>query len=170
VDRREEWSVSAHELCVVFELAEFTCAVPARYVARLETIYEAELHQSAVPAGAPLALLGNVQVGGEAFAAWDLGALLQGPSANKAWVALRLDGPAGPVPIALRTGRCIGVMSVRPEMPLVSALFQARGQAFRGAFEVAVAGEPERRVAVLLDPSHLLETAELELSADVVAG
>ncbi len=161
--------MSAQELCVVFELAGFTCAVPTRFVARLETIYEAELRQSVVPAGAPLALLGNVQVGDEAFAAWDLGALLQGPSANNAWVALRLEGPAGPVPIALRTGRCIGVMPVRPEMPLVSTLFRARGQAFRGAFEVAVAGEREQRVAVLLDPTYLLEAAELELSEHVAA-
>jgi len=156
--------MSGQELFVLFELAGFTCAVSARSVARLETIDEAELRQSAVPAGAPLALLGRVQVGGETFAAWDLGALLQVPAASNAWVALRLEGAAGPVPVALRTGRCIGVTPVRPTMQLVSALFRARGQAFRGAFQVAVAGEAEQRVAVLLDPASLLDATELELS------
>lgn len=159
--------MSAEELCVVFELGAFTCALPTRFVARLETSYEAELRQSAVPAGAPLALLGTVVVGGEGFGAWDLGALLQAPSAHDAWVALRVEGPVGPVRIALRTGRCIGVMPVRPQMALVSVLFRARGRAFRGAFELAAAREAERRVGVLLDPTHLLEPAELELSAQV---
>jgi hypothetical protein len=173
--------VSDSELCVHFEVADLACALPARLVVRLAIAEEVELRPTPTTGEDP-GLLGVARLGGEPFAAWDLGLLLGRPAQAVAWIALRWPGPAGPVAVALRTGRCTGVSMVTLAAALPPVLFSARGAAFGGVFAApgaaavdpgadlegagaaAPSPPPAARVGVLLEAERLLEARELTRS------
>jgi hypothetical protein len=53
--------------------------------------------------------LGCLDVRGVRYGAWDLGLVLGGAPARRAWILLHATFPEGPLPLALRTDECLHV-------------------------------------------------------------
>ena len=153
------------ELSVVVGCHGFVCAFGVQWVTRLVlpdevTPWEAD----------PDTRL--VSVAGEAYAAWDLGALFGLGLLASAWVLLGIPYEGGRLPIALRTGPCIVVKKVRAEMSLPVLAFRARGKAFLGAFDASALIAEKLAVGafgVVIDPTALLDRPELAASASSIS-
>jgi hypothetical protein len=153
------------ELCVVVECHGFVCALGVGCVTRL-ALPDVVTGLDGKPDGRV------VDVEGEKFAAWDLGLLFGLRPLGSAWILLDVPWRGGAVPIALRTGQCLVVDRVRPQASLPAAAFRARGRAFLGAFDAAafVTGKVDTGTfGVLVDPTSLLDDAELAASKAAVA-
>ncbi|HYQ01848.1 MAG TPA: hypothetical protein VER96_24410 [Polyangiaceae bacterium] len=151
------------ELCLVVACHTFVVAIPVRFVTRLVLNEDV----TKVPTSGPEL----VQSGGEQFVASNLGALLDLPPLNEAWVLLRVPHAFSRVPLALRTGACLVVREVRVEAPLPPGLFRARGEAMLGAF-VADASRGFSGGALyglMLDVTQLWTRAELDAAALLAA-
>jgi hypothetical protein len=153
------------ELSVVVGCHGFVCAIGVQWVARLV------LPDEVVAAGG-----GDhgrlVEVAGDSYAAWDLGDLFGLAPLASAWVLLAVPYEGGRLPIALRTGPCLVVQKVRPELSLPVAAFRARGRAFLGAFDAAAVVADKLDVGtfgVVIDPSRLLTATELASSAALLS-
>jgi hypothetical protein len=107
-----------------------------------------------------------VAAGGEPFAAWNLGTMLELPPLSAAWVLLRLPGTGGPAGIALRTGPCLVVQPMPPMIRLPAGVMRKRGAGITGAFATsALRGkQPEAPLGLCLDPLHLFSPDELASS------
>jgi hypothetical protein len=92
-------------------------ALPIAVVARV--VATNELSFVSAPASGPL--LGTVEDGGAARPAWDLGRLLGLPDAEQTWILL-----AGPLPLALRVGRCLSVAALQQPLAIPPALLARR--------------------------------------------
>jgi hypothetical protein len=122
-------------------------------------------------AGAPAALGLVTPADGVRHAAWDLGRLLDLGDVEGAWVLLRLPFGGGTLPVALRTGPCIGVHALARTAvrPLPAAAFASeRRSAIGGAVALDQLGRQAAACGTLgleVRPEHLLTHAELELCA-----
>ncbi len=153
------------ELSVVVGCHGFVCAFGVQWVTRLVLPDEVTPWE-----GHPDARL--VNVAGEAYAAWDLGALFDLGPLTSAWVLLGIPYEGGRLPIALRTGPCIAVKKVRAEMSLPVLAFRARGKAFLGAFDASALVAEKLAVGtfgVVIDPTALLNWPELATSAALIS-
>ncbi|HVR61312.1 MAG TPA: hypothetical protein VMU50_05400 [Polyangia bacterium] len=163
-------------LCVVLACHHVVCALPIDNIDRLVLPDAVEALPSPRPAaGGPredpaAAVPDVVRVGERFFAAWDLGVLFGlGPVAG-AWVLLSLMHEGVEVWLALRTGPCFAVQSLRNLMKLPSEVFQSRRGALTDGFATAaVKKEIEADVGVLVDPRGLWSRQELQMSAAVLA-
>jgi hypothetical protein len=121
--------------------------------------------------GAPAALGLVTPADGVAHAAWDLGRLLGLGDVAGAWVLLRLPFDGSGLPVALRTGPCIGVNALARTAvrPLPRAAFASeRRAAIGGAVALDLLGRQaaaEGSLGLELRPERLLTRAELELCA-----
>jgi hypothetical protein len=149
---------------MVFALVSpWVFALPAASVERLILPEEGRLEEDDAAVGAGLGLL---RVGRVSYAAFDLGLLLGLPAQSEAWILLRLPGPQGPLPLALRTGPCLsaGPLPRATMAGLPEALLRARPRLFAGAFPApqrARAGRDMGAIGLALDLGHLWTEAEL---------
>jgi hypothetical protein len=141
-------------------------AVPVRSVTRLVLPHEVEIVSEKHEA----ASLGVVKIGGEAHAAWDLGELLGLDPIAAAWILFRVAHEGTTLSIALRTGACLMVQPLRPEVSIPGAVFSARGKAFPSAFATSsVRGKTPALYGLWLDPARLLTGDELSRSHAILA-
>jgi hypothetical protein len=158
----------AAELVVVIACHGVVCTIPVRYVERLLGRDEVQVlrptHRR--PAGPEGPLRQLVAAGGEPFAAWNLGTMLDLPPLTAAWVLLRLPGAGEPVGIALRTGPCLVVLPAPPMIRLPAGVIRGRGPGIAGAFATSALGGKrlEAPVGLCLDPVRLFSPAELASS------
>ena len=151
-------------LTVLAVTSDVICALPASCVARLAEVAESPV-RSPVRRAHP-ALLGTVELRGEAFVAWDLARLLAlPPDDGTAWVALSVQTAQGPLRLALRLARCLSVLPVRLAVALPPALFRRRCGAIGGTFLVPRPHAEFSPLGLLLDPARLLSEDELLLGA-----
>jgi hypothetical protein len=118
---------------------------------------------------------GVIQVSGSLFAAWDLcDTLGLAPLGDEAvWVLLSIPDGDRALPIALRTGPCLGIRSGATWTALPSSLFTGRRGAFPSAlFGPAVdeLGGDEAVVALLIDPKDLFTPTEIAASRERLGG
>jgi hypothetical protein len=127
--------------------------------------------QQTLLAGAPAALGLVTPADGVRHAAWDLGRLLGLGDVDGAWVLLRLPFDGATLPVALRTGPCIGVHALARTAvrPLPRAAFASeRRTAIGGAVALDQLGRQaaaEGTLGLEVRPERLLTHAELELCA-----
>jgi hypothetical protein len=160
------------ELCVFVRTQDHVCAIAVRWVERL--VLPEEVDAVKARAGnTDRALMGRdlVDVDGKAYAAWDLGPMLEQAPLDKAWVLMRLPHEGAEVPLALRTGRCLAVQTLKSITPLPGGLFRGRRSAIGGAFpaNAVKGGLGEALVGLWLEPSRLWAPAELVTSAATLA-
>jgi len=180
---REE---SKARLCVVLGCHRLVCALPIDNIDRLVLPDAVEAQDAPAPAAAAPArrppaaqqppppgdapVPDVVRVAGKSFAAWDLGVLLgQGP-VQGAWVLLSLVHEGAELALALRTGPCYSVQSIRNLMRLPGEIFQERRGALTDGFATAAVrrADLESNVGVLIDPKGLWTRPELQVSAAVL--
>jgi hypothetical protein len=118
---------------------------------------------------APLAALGVLALAGTAWAAWDLGLLLGEQPAERAWILSRV----GPLPLALRTDRCLHVSAAAPSrrMALPAGIFRARPGLVRAAFAASslrIAGLEQAPIGLDVDVARLLTPEERVFSQEVL--
>jgi hypothetical protein len=160
------------ELCVFVRAAQHVLAFPARFVERLALASEVQLQKSGAPPGVkggePLELaLSN----GLAYAAWDLGAMLEVTPQATSWVLLRLPFRGRELALGLRTGACLIVQTLPRTVRLPEGMFRARASALTSGFPVrAVKGRHDALVGLKVDPLLLWTTKELDASAAALAG
>lgn len=156
VDTRLRRTATASELCVVVGCHTFACAIPIRHISHLllnEDVSEVSRSRGLV-----------VSAGGEFYATSNLGSQLELPASTGDWVLLHMPTKRNPMPIALRTGRCLVVRDVSIRAPLVPSFFKQRGEAIAGAFITgANKGFPEGIVCgLVLNVGGLWTERELE--------
>jgi len=156
-------AAEADELWVEAGCAGWLVAMSARHVERLILPEDALLAPELFPG--PPGSLGMLSVRDRTYSAWDLGVLLGLVSQEQAYVLVQLAG----IPIALRTGPCIGITRLPAASlhRLPSRLATARRGAFLGVFP-AQAGRQRGNFApigIALDLERLL-TSEERLHAD----
>jgi hypothetical protein len=150
---------------VLFRCQSQLLALSTRWVERL--LMGEEVREEPRPAGQALA---RAWIGGQAWAAWDLGLLLDVGAQDAAHVLLRLPWRDGAVRLTLRTGPCLAVQRLPPTWPLRSELFAGRRGALSAAFEAgAKGGRSGALLGYLLDPAALWTPAELDASAALLA-
>jgi hypothetical protein len=112
-----------------------------------------------------------VRVGERCFAAWDLGVLFGLGPVSGAWVLLSLMHEGAEVLLALRTGPCFAVQTLRNLMKLPGEIFQERRGALTDGFATAAIKKSrlDTNVGVLIDPRGLWSRQELQMSAAVLA-
>jgi hypothetical protein len=159
-------------LCLVVRCHAWVLALAAEHVDRVAG--EADLPEPRRPAsGAAPAALGSLASPADdvRHAAWDLGRLLGLGDVTGGWVLLRLPFDGRRLPVALRTGPCIGVSALARTAirPLPLAAFQPeRRAAIGGAVALEQLGRQaaaEGALGLEIRPELLLTRAELELSA-----
>jgi hypothetical protein len=158
----EQASFAAGELCIVFDCHAVVCALPARFVGRLVLPEEVQL----VDADGASSKLDGTRVlvsAGQAFAAWDLGEMVELAPLAAAWVLVRLVDRGASVALALRTGRCRAVERLGSTVSVPRGVFRQR----KGAFPASFAREGA--VGLYLDPVALWTAEELETSARTLA-
>jgi hypothetical protein len=160
------------ELCLVVRCRAWVLALAAEHVDRVAGSADLPEPRRPVLAGAPAALGSLASPADEVrYAAWDLGRLLGLGDVAGGWVLLRLPFEGRRLPVALRTGPCIGVSSpARPAIrPLPLAAFQPeRRAAIGGAVALDQLGSQAAAVGMLgleIRPERLLTRPELELSS-----
>ena len=158
--------------CVLFDCHSLSCALPVDSVVGMLSAQEARL--STVPAakaeraaehedGCDHAVL---EFGGERFATWDLGHMLELPSLTQAWILLSVPHRGTDVPLALRTGRYRLSKLPRLEVALPEALFRQRRAAFRTAFVIDEApGSDSPLIGLGLNTAALWTKEELDASS-----
>lgn len=153
---------AASRLVVYVLCAPWILALPASPVERLLLPEEGRLEESGIRERG--AALGLFRVGRVRYAAWDLGLLLGLPAQSEAWMLLRLPGPQGPLPLALRTGACLSAGPLPSALGLLPPLlFRARPRLFAGAFPAVQRGRAGRAASAIglaLDLDHLWTEAE----------
>ncbi|HEY8926565.1 MAG TPA: hypothetical protein VIU64_19415 [Polyangia bacterium] len=172
-------------LCVVLGCHRMVCALPIDNIDRLVLPDAVEVLDAPAPATAAPRRSGTAQQGdspgdapvpdvvrvaGKSFAAWDLGVLLgQGP-VQGAWVLLSLIHDGADLALALRTGPCYSVQSLRNLMRLPGEVFQERRGALTDGFATSAVrrADLESNVGVLIDPKGLWTRPELQMSAAVL--
>lgn len=162
-------------LCVVLACHHVVCALPIDNIDRLVLPDAVEVLPSARPTAAgardaEAVVPDVVRVGERFFAAWDLGVMFGLGPVSGAWVLLSLMHEGAEVWLALRTGPCFAVQSLRNLMKLPSEVFQSRRGALTDGFATAaVKKEIEANVGILVDPRGLWSRQELQMSAAVLA-
>jgi len=174
-------------LCVVLGCHRLVCALPIDNIDRLVLPEGVEALEAAVPATPPARRSAGgappqasspadapvpevVRVAGKCFAAWDLGVLLgQGP-VHGAWVLLSLIHDGAELALALRTGPCYAVQSLRNLMRFPGEVFEERRGALTDGFATSAVrrADLESSVGVLIDPKGLWTRPELQVSAAVL--
>ena len=145
--------VPQRELAVIVRCHDVACAIPTRWVERLVLPED-------------VAVFGpNVAVAnGKRYASWDLGELLGLAPLHGAWVLVRLPGDAGEIPLALRTGPCLGVQTLPRRVDLSPRLFISRPGAVAGVF-ASTAAFQGALCGLEIDLSRLWTPTELATSA-----
>jgi hypothetical protein len=156
----------APELVVVVACHGLVCTLPVRHVERLHRRDEVEPLRPAGRRKGPGDGRQLVTVAGEAYAAWNLGTMLELPPLSVAWVLLQIPGRRGPVPVALRTGACLVVQEAPPTVALPPGVVRARGAGIAGAFTTEdLRGKGwTGAVGLSIDPERFWSEAELEAS------
>lgn len=173
-------------LCVVLGCHRLVCALPIDHIDRLVLPDAVEALDTPAPTAPPArrsaaaadqaSSAGEapvpevVRVAGKHFAAWDLGVLLgQGP-VQGAWVLLSLVHDGGELALALRTGPCYSVQSLRNLMRFPAEVFEERRGALTDGFATSAVrrADLESNVGVLIDPKGLWTRPELQVSAAVL--
>lgn len=145
-------------LSVLVECDALLCAIPTSSVARLLLDDEVTVLSSGDDPERP----SRLSIGKESWFGFDLGALLEVGSTRGAWVLLSLSLGGRPLPVALRTGRCVAVREVRGGIDLPGRAFRARPRALRSAFPLEGLGVPTQATCgTRLDPEGLLEGAPM---------
>ena len=164
-------ALPATGLCLVVRCHAWVLALAAEHVDRVAGSTDLPEPQRPAFAGAPAAL-GSVTSPTDdvRHAAWDLGRLLGLGDVAGGWVLMRLPFDGRRLPVALRTGPCIGVrpLARTAVRPLPLAAFQPeRRAAIGGAIPLDQLGSQaaaEGTLGLEIRPEHLLTRAELELS------
>jgi len=155
----------APELSVFIDCHGVVLALPVRRVERLVLSEEV----SVLPERQGVAI---AVAGGQRYAAWNLGWLLELPPLDTAWVLLRVPHEGAELPLALSTGRCLLVaplaQGVVASLPL--GLFRGRPSALWGAFSVKgfEGAKLGGVMGLCLDPLRLWSREELALSASTL--
>lgn len=163
--------LAATGLCLAVRCHAWVLALDAECVERVAGSADLPEPEGLRHIGAPAALGLVTPADGVRRAAWDLGRLLGLADVDGAWVLLRLPVEGGQLPVALRTGPCIGVSAlartaIRP-LPL-AAFASLRRAAIGGAVALEQLGSQAAAQGTLgleIRPERLLTRAELELSA-----
>jgi hypothetical protein len=177
---REE---SKPRLCVVLACHHVVCALPIDNVDRLV------LPEAVEPVEAPRQAAGRarelrdgsrslaetpvpdvVRVAGKCFAAWDLGVLFGLGPVSGTWVLLSLMHESAEISLALRTGPCYAVQTLRNLMKLPGEIFAERRGALTDGFATSAVKKSDlhTNVGVLIDPRGLWGRHELQMSAAVL--
>lgn len=150
--------MSTDSLSVLVECDALLCAIPTGSVSRLLLDEDVTVVSPALEAEHPTRLA----IGREEWLGFDLGELLAVGGTRGAWVLLSLSHRGAPLPIALRTGRCLAVREVRGGIELPRRAFRSRPRALRSAFAIGGLGVTSGAVCgARLDPEGLLEGAPL---------
>lgn len=166
-----ERSAAASGLCLLVRCHDWVVALAADRVERVAARADLPSPRAHRVAEAPAALGGLTPRAEDVpHAAWDLGRLLGLGDVAGGWVLLRLPFDGRRLPVALRTGACLGVHTVPPHAlrPVPLAAFAAeRRAALSGVVDLGglagvAAGE---EIALGIRSDRLLTRAELELSA-----
>lgn len=145
-------------LSVLVECDALLCAIPTAQVSRLLLEDDVKVTSSPDDPERPLRL----SIGNEQWLGFDLGSLLEVGSTSGAWVLLSLSLGGRPLPVALRTGRCVAVREVRAGIDLPARAFRARPRALRSVFPLEGLGVPTHAICgTRLDPEGLLEGAPM---------
>jgi hypothetical protein len=164
-------------LCVVLGCHQVVCALPIDNIDRLVLPEAVEPVDAAQPASvrshdaeAKSAVPEVVRVGGKHYAAWDLGVLFGLTPVSGAWVLLSLMHDGAEVALALRTGPCFAVQTLRNLIKMPGEIFQNRRGALTDGFATSVVrkAELDSNVGVLVDPKGLWTRQELQISAAVL--
>ena len=162
-------------LCVVLACHHVVCALPIDNVERLvlpDVVEPVEFpHPPTGPsAGDETPVPEIVRVGTKHYAAWDLGVLFGLGAVQGAWVLLSLMHEGAEVALALRTGPCFAVQTLRNLIKLPGEAFQERRGALTDGFATAVLKNKQidANVGVLVDPKGLWSRRELQVSAAVL--
>ena len=163
-------------LCVVLGCHQIVCALPIEDVDRLvlpESVQAVEYSRTAsgLAGDGRTPLPDVVRVGEKLHAAWDLGVMFGLRPISGAWVLLSQVHEGAPIWLALRTGPCFAVQTLRNLMPFPGGnLHQRQGALTNGFATSAVAKERlDSSVGVLVDPRGLWTQQELQASAAVLA-
>lgn len=158
-------------LSLVVRCHAWVLALDAECVDRVAASADLPEPERQPQSGAPAALGLVTPADGVLHAAWDLGRLLGLGDVAGAWVLLRLPFDGSGLPVALRTGPCIGVspLARTAVRPLPRAAFASeRRAAIGGAVALDVLGRAaaaEGSLGLVLRPERLLSRPELDLSA-----
>jgi hypothetical protein len=166
-------------LCVVLACHRTVCALPIDNIDRLvlpEAVEAVEAPRPAATSGrgpggsTDAAAPGVVRIDGKSYAAWDLGVLFGLGPVQGAWVLLSLMHEGTDLALALRTGPCFAVQSLRNLLKIPGEVFQERRGALTDAFATSAIKRTdlETNVGVLIDPRGLWSRAELQMSAAVL--
>jgi hypothetical protein len=153
---------------VHFALGDVACAMPLAAIAGVRLLGEFELRDAQgerADDGGPVD--GHVGVAErQHYAAWDLSRLLGIEQASfGCWLLLQVQRSTGPVPLAVRVGKCLAVHAVEPSGTLPASVFRARRGAISGVFDPRPLRHLESSVIGLFcDPEQLLSTEELSES------
>ncbi|MBK6694666.1 MAG: hypothetical protein IPG50_21015 [Myxococcales bacterium] len=163
------------ELCVFLQCGDFVGALPAQWIDRL--VLPIQTQTLIVPAEADAEELspGLLEVAGQRYASWQLGALLELDIPQIAWVLLRVPHLGSEVPMAVGTGECLFVAPLGATIPLPPGVFRIRPQALSHGFPSSQLGDragpgTQSAVGLVLDPSRLWTTSELSASAAILSG
>jgi len=164
-------------LCVVLGCHHVVCALPIDNIDRLvlpDAVEPIETAPSAAVRARDLeaesAVPEVVRVAGRCYAAWDLGVLFGLAPVSGAWVLLSLMHEGAEVALALRTGPCFAVQTLRNLIKLPGEIFQERRGALTDGFATSAVrkADLDTNVGVLVDPKGLWSRQELQISAAVL--
>ena len=164
-------ALPATGLCLVVRCHAWVLALDAECVDRVAGPADLPEPEGLRHLGAPAALGLVTSADGLRHAAWDLGRLLGLGDVAGGWVLLRLPFDGSGLPVALRTGPCIGVNALARTAihPLPLAAFASlRRAAIGGAVALDRLGSQaalEGTLGLEVRPDRLLTRAEMELSA-----
>jgi hypothetical protein len=143
-------------LSLLAKIGELVVAIDATQVFQIHSAGELPVRQ--VDAN-----LFEIELDRQTVPGWDLGALLQYGTSNKAWVVVDARLGTATRRFGLRVGPCIAVRKLPEVKQLPSKLFPTRPDAISGAFAAGsiseLAGHPS---GIVIDLAHVLSPAELE--------
>jgi len=172
-------------LCVVLGCHHVVCALPIDNIDRLvlpDAVERVEpppaddgsardARRTGAAAAGEVRVPDVVRVGTHSYAAWDLGLLFGLGPVSGTWVLLSLTHDGAGVRLALRTGPCFAVQTLRNLLRLPGEIFEERRGAMTDGFATETVATPSRleaSVGVLVDPRGLWTGQELQISAAVL--
>jgi hypothetical protein len=151
------------DLCVFFSCHHHVLSMPARRIERLVLSEEVRVCRTKASAG-PVPV---IQAGQVRFAAWNLGRMVEMPTAKGAWILLRITHEGAELPLALGVGQCLLVGNLKRSTSLPPGLFRGRQSALWATFQTAEVSTRlnQTSMGLCLDPLRLWTRNELEQSA-----
>jgi hypothetical protein len=156
------------QLCVLTACHDWVCALEAPCTERLALPGEVQRRRPAGGARAPGVPI--VEHNDVAYAAWNLGTLLELAPTSHTWILLQIPHRDAPLRLALAAGPCLAVRPLTARISVPRGVFRDRAAAIQSAFAAReVVPKATSPVGYVLDVRALWTVEERDASASALA-